>query len=374
MRSKRTFLADKRSTYTIPNETSFRSYKENMNLQLQPCDIEHLPEPSNKLTVKFPMDRGSFHNQRFSFVDNYKTLNKDLRKPVINNPRDTYSLRTSHGMETMSDIEIIPSNVLIDYGHEIEVYERSLELCYLAKDCLRSHEITASLRAKMVDWMVEVMTSFKCKDQTFFMAVSLMDRYLDKKVQRKLISELHVIGVTAMFLGSKYEDILPLRMSTVVDKIAHRKLSMEVIRKYEDDILVTLDYYLQVPTILEFLTRYIEEMEDMLKEEKEWVVKMSIYLAKLSVHDYTFCSIKGSKIAISSIYVALKICEQLKKRILLTKEIIRRMVEVSSYPEAEIVECAQKVLSDAQNFESLFPGLTNLKKTHFNELMEYAAK
>lgn len=374
MRSKRTFLADKRSTHTIPNETSFRSYKENMNLQLQPCDIEHLPEPSSKLTVKFSMDRGSFHNQRFSFVDNYKTLNKDLRKPILNNPKENFSLRTSHGMETMIDIEISPSDVLIDYGHEIEVYERSLELCYLPKDCLRSHEITPSLRAKMVDWMVEVMTSFKCKDQTFFMAVSLMDRYLDKKVQRKLISELHVIGVTAMFLSSKYEDILPLRMSTVVDKIAHRKLSMEMIRKYEDDILVTLDYYLQVPSILEFLTRYIEEMEEMLKEEKEWITKMSIYLAKLSVHDYIFCGIKASKVAISSIYVALKICEQLKKRIIFTKEIIRRMVEVSSYPEGEIVECAQRVLSDAQNFESLFPGLTNLKKTHFNELMEYATK
>lgn len=283
-------------------------------------------------------------------------------------------LKVAHELETMTDIELVPSNALADYGHEIEVYERSLELRCLPKDCLRPHEITPNLRAKMVDWMVEVMTSFKCKDQTFFMAVSLMDRYLDKKIQRKVIGELHVIGVTAMFLASKYEDILPLRMNTVVEKIAHRKLSMEMIRKYEDDILETLDYYLQAPTTLEFLTRYIEQMGDILKEEKEWILKMSIYLAKLSAHDYNFCSIKGSKKAISSIYVSLKICEQLKKRIILSKEIIRRMVEVSSYAEHEIVECAQKILSDAQNFESLFSGLTNLKKTHFNELMEYVSK
>jgi len=374
MRSKRTFLVDKRSTYSIPNETSFRSYKENMNLQLQPCSTQHLPEAPNKLTAKYTIDRGSFHNQRLSFADNYRTLNKDTRRIPYCNQREINRLKATHELETMTDIELTPSNVLADYGHEIEAYERAIELCYLPKDCLRLHEITPSLRAKMIDWMVEVMTSFKCKDQTFFMAVSLMDRYLDKKVQRKVISELHAIGVTAMFLASKYEDILPLRMNTVVEKIAHRKLSMEAIRKYEEDILETLNYYLQVPTTLEFLTRYIEQMEDMLKEEKGWILKMSIYLGKLSAHDYSFCNIKASKKAISSIYVSLKICEQLKKRIILTKDIIRRMVEVSSYPEHKIVECAQKILSDAQNFESLFPGLTNLKKTHFNELMEYVSK
>lgn len=375
MRPKRTFLADKRGAYSISNETSFRSYKENMNLQLQPCDLGHLPEAPNKLIAKCPtMDKGSLHSQRLSFVDNYKTLGKDCRKPSLCNPREVFAFKSFHEVESMSDVEVKPSSVLEEYGHEIEVYERSLELCYLPKHCLRCHEITPGLRAKMVDWMVEVMTSFKCKDQTFFMAVSLMDRYLDKKLQRKLISELHVIGVTAMFLASKYEDILPLRMSTVVDKIAHRKLSTEIIRRYEDDVLETLDYYLQVPTVLEFLTRYVAEMEESLREDKDWVGRMSVYLAKLAAHDCDFCSVRPSKVAVSAVYVALKICEQLKKRILLNKEVVRRMVEVSGYGEGEIVECAQKVLSDAQNFESLFPGLTNLKKTHFNELMECVSK
>ena len=35
----------------------------------------------------------------------------------------------------------------------------------------------------MVDWMVEVLTSYKCKDQTFFMAVRLMDTYLNKSTK-----------------------------------------------------------------------------------------------------------------------------------------------------------------------------------------------
>lgn len=42
---------------------------------------------------------------------------------------------------------------------------------------LAGHEITGVYRAKMVDWMVEVMTAFKCAEQTFFLAITLMDRY-----------------------------------------------------------------------------------------------------------------------------------------------------------------------------------------------------
>lgn len=42
---------------------------------------------------------------------------------------------------------------------------------------LHGHEITANLRARMIDWMIEVLTNFKCDDLTFFLSTSMMDRY-----------------------------------------------------------------------------------------------------------------------------------------------------------------------------------------------------
>lgn len=39
------------------------------------------------------------------------------------------------------------------------------------------------MRAKMVDWMIEVLASFNCSNETFFMAVNLMDRYLEKNLK-----------------------------------------------------------------------------------------------------------------------------------------------------------------------------------------------
>jgi hypothetical protein len=79
----------------------------------------------------------------------------------------------------------------------------------------------------MVDWMCEVLNiafSNLCGDQTLFLAVSLMDRYIESRKASRIPfknSELHLTGVTCMFMASKYEDVKPLLMKTVFNKIGH---------------------------------------------------------------------------------------------------------------------------------------------------------
>ena len=91
---------------------------------------------------------------------------------------------------------------------------------------LGRHQIGEDYRAKMIDWMVEVLTTFKMSEQTFFVSVSLLDRFF-KKVKKSLpSSELHLTGMTAMLLASKYEDITPLMMRTIINKIGHGKFGV----------------------------------------------------------------------------------------------------------------------------------------------------
>jgi len=40
-----------------------------------------------------------------------------------------------------------------------------------------------------------------------------------------------------MFIASKYEDIYPLKLNVVHEKIAHKKLSVEQMRDKEQEIL-----------------------------------------------------------------------------------------------------------------------------------------
>ena len=59
----------------------------------------------------------------------------------------------------------------------------------------------------MIDWMIEAQISFKLDDQSFFLAASILDRYLKNKSDTLEISDMHIIGVTSIFIASKYEDI-----------------------------------------------------------------------------------------------------------------------------------------------------------------------
>lgn len=109
----------------------------------------------------------------------------------------------------------------------------------------------------MVDWMIEVLTNFKCDDQTFFLAASLMDRYFKRCGRVLKINDLHGVGVTAMFVASKFEDIFPIKMRTVYEKIAHKKLSVEAIKKIELDLMLTIEYRVHAPTALDFLKQFL---------------------------------------------------------------------------------------------------------------------
>lgn len=110
--------------------------------------------------------------------------------------------------------------------------------------------------------MVEVLTNFKCEDQTFFISVCLLDRFLKQSSRLVEVSQLHILGVTAMFIASKFEDIHPLKMKIVFEKIGHQKLSIESIKQLELEMLKTLHYKIAVPTVLDFLKIYLKQVLD----------------------------------------------------------------------------------------------------------------
>ena len=211
----------------------------------------------------------------------------------------------------------------------------------------------------MVDWMIEVLTNFKCDDQTFFIAVSLLDRYFKDCTDKKEVSDLHITGVTCMFIASKFEDIFPLKMKTVHEKIAHQKLQIQKIKDLELDIMKVIKYQIHAPTILDFLKVYMMEVLDIeiqsrtltkekeekalqpdeeVVQEKYLIEKMTVYLAKMSMHDHELAAKNPSLLAVGSIYVALKICEQLKKKDFINSDIVTKLIKISRMDEQEILD------------------------------------
>lgn len=71
-----------------------------------------------------------------------------------------------------------------------------------------------------------------------------------------------------MFIASKYEDIYPLKMKMVYEKIAHKKLPIEKIKSLEMDILKTIKYRIPAPTSLDFLKYYLKQVLNIGKSGK----------------------------------------------------------------------------------------------------------
>jgi hypothetical protein len=76
----------------------------------------------------------------------------------------------------------------------------------------------------MLDWMVEVIKSYKFISKTYFSGVNLMDRYLAEIKERVTVPELHILGVTSMYIATKMDEIYPLKIKTVYEKIVHKKI------------------------------------------------------------------------------------------------------------------------------------------------------
>ncbi len=89
---------------------------------------------------------------------------------------------------------------------------------------LNAHDIDKHLRARMLDWMIEVTSSYKFTAKTYFASVYLMDRYFLAEQERLPITRLHIIGVVSMLLATKMDEVFPLKVKTVYEKIVHRKI------------------------------------------------------------------------------------------------------------------------------------------------------
>ena len=129
-----------------------------------------------------------------------------------------------------------------------------------------------------------------------------------------------------MFIASKYEEIYPLRLSVVHEKIAHKKLSIDSIKRKEKEILDALEYKITGVTPYDFIMTVLSQinLHDTLSEKlSDYLIKVCTYLSKMTMHDYDLINQqKYSELAASTIFVAFKIIEQLDKAFPLGDKVI----------------------------------------------------
>ena len=69
-----------------------------------------------------------------------------------------------------------------------------------------------------------------------------MDRFFSQVKETLLPTQLHIIGVQSMLLATKMEEVYPLKIKTVFEKIAHKKIPMAELVEMERKIVEALNF------------------------------------------------------------------------------------------------------------------------------------
>eukprot|EP00752_Nemacystus_decipiens_P005294 g4802.t1 len=158
--------------------------------------------------------------------------------------------------------------------------------------------VNERMRSILIDWLVEVHLKFKLVPDTLYLTVYLIDKYLEvEKVTRQ---NLQLVGVTAMLLASKYEEIYPPQIRDLVF-ITDRAYNREQILEMESTMANALEFQLTVPTIYCFLLRYLKAAH----ADKK-IVQLSCYVAERMLQEVTMLDYLPSVVACCAIYVARK--------------------------------------------------------------------
>lgn len=114
-------------------------------------------------------------------------------------------------------------------------------------------DINASMREILVDWLIEVHLKFKLLPETLYLTVNLIDRFLEKQIV--LRNKLQLVGVTAMLIASKYEEIYPPIVTDFV-YITDNAYSKTEILEMEEQILTKLSFGIHFTSQYRFLERF----------------------------------------------------------------------------------------------------------------------
>lgn len=219
-----------------------------------------------------------------------------------------------------------------EYVQDMYKHFRSKETQTSVRPIFMEHQthINERMRSILVDWLVEVHLKFKLVPETLYLTVNIIDRYLERtEVSRP---KLQLVGVTALLIGSKYEEIYPpeLRDLVYICDHAYRK---EQILEMEEKVLKTLEYQITIPSAHAFLVRYLKAAHADRK-----IVQLSCYILDGTLQSYNLLHYLPSQLAAAAVLIARKVVGR--------NAWSPTLLKYASYCEEDIMPVARAVLAE----------------------------
>merc|ERR1711970_177189 len=213
------------------------------------------------------------------------------------------------GVADIDEKDLENPQLCAEYTQDVYSYLRKLEpSSAVGAGHLLGCSINDKMRAVLVDWLVEVQIQFKLLQETLFSTISIVDRFLAVEGRSVTRSKLQLVGVAAMFLASKVEEVYAPACSDFV-YITDHAYTEDAIKQMEIKILQTLKFSLFEPLSIHFLRRFSKAGDvDVLQHS---LAKFAIELALV---EYDLVPVPGSKLAASSLCLSLMLLEPREKQ------------------------------------------------------------
>lgn len=191
-----------------------------------------------------------------------------------------------------------------EYAPAMYAYLRTIEEgLVIKKDFLKGCSVNGKMRGVLIDWLVEVHTQFKLLQETLYMTVYIIDKYLQVEGLTIRRNKLQLVGVSAMFIASKVEEMYAPEINDFV-YITDNAYSSAEIRQMELKLLNTLSFNFSRPLPLHFLRRNSKAGDvDVLQHT------VAKYLVEISLLEYDIAHFPPSLMAAAALFLSLRILE-----------------------------------------------------------------
>lgn len=158
-------------------------------------------------------------------------------------------------------------------------------------------EIQWHMRATLIDWLLQVHMRYHMLPETLWIAVNLVDRFLSARIVS--LAKLQLVGVTAMFIAAKYEEILAPSVEEFVF-MTENGYSREEILKGERIVLSTLDFNVSTYCSPYSWVRRISKADDYDIQTRT----LCKFLMEVTLLNHCFLRARPSLIAAIGMYLA----------------------------------------------------------------------
>jgi len=220
--------------------------------------------------------------------------------------------------------------MVAEYVNDIFDYMKELEIANMPNGDYMSlqEEINWDVRAILVDWLVDVHIKFRLLPETLYLTVNIIDRFLSRRTIS--LSKLQLVGVTAMFIATKYEEVITPGIQAFYHLADGGYTDVEILRA-ERYVLKVLDFNFSYANPMNFLRRISKA--DNYDIQTRTVAK---YFMEISLLDYRLMEHPPSLVAAAAAWLAREVLER--------GEWHPTLVHYSTYSEQELLGTAEIML------------------------------